>query len=706
MTHVTTWEPLEGHQSKDFLTQLARRIPSDAERAQVMSTARTILAHGPGPETDPARGGGRTGVALGFVQSGKTTSFTALSALAADNDFDVIVAMLGRTNLLVNLNARDMHASLGIDERSWDAQWLHMGQPFDDQSAAKAAQSLKAGRRTVLLTLMKHPTHIAGARQVLEALGPRRTLIIDDEADQASLNTQVRKGTQSAIYREILRLRAAAGAYLYVQYTATPFAPLLLEPTDVLAPEFLVQLEPGSGYVGGRTYFVDRRSDLVRPIDPAEARLETLSGLPSGLKQALGSFFVAAALIKHLHLKKPPVSMLVHPSHLRHVHRSYFNVIDFAIDDWGTRLSRPTSDPGREADVAFFAECFEDFRKVTSVSFDDLLPDLVDVVQDARRWLVNSDGQALEVDWAQGNVHVLVGGSILDRGFVVDGLTTTYLTRGETGTGQADTIEQRARYFGYKRDYLDLCRVYAPLAVADTFQALVHTEGAMRESLLDYIESGGALSSWARDSGFELPAHVRPTRENVTRAIARSRVAGEFHAMRSPSTDQADIRWNAELTDATFAWHEAEHQDFGLNARYPVLTGVTPTKVLELLRYWRPGDSAQPWAGARFATYLDNRIAAGALADFTVALLSKPGTNGGPRERTWATPETGMGALLQGSDARTGYPGDRALFRAEVPQLQIHRIRPHGVAAIDELLALALYVPRVAGYPDGIVRAI
>lgn len=705
MTHRTAWQPREGRQAKAFVNRLAARIPSDDERAQVMSTASEILAHGPGPDDDPLVGSGYTGVALGYVQSGKTTSFTALAALAADNDFDVIVAMLGRTNLLVNLNTRDMHASLGIDERSWDAEWIHMGQPFDEQSAAKASQSLKSGR-TVLLTLMKHPAHIAGARKVLESLGPRKTLIIDDEADQASLNTQLSAGGQSSIYREILRLRAAAGTYLYVQYTATPFAPLLLEPTDVLSPEFLVQLEPGSGYVGGRTYFVDRRGDLTRPIDPAEAQLETLDGLPTGLKQALGSFFVAAALIKRLNLKRPPVSMLVHPSHLRGVHRSYFGVIDAAIDDWGIRLSRPASDPGREADVAFFAECFEDFRKSTSVSFDDLLPHLVHVIRDARRWLVNSDGQALEVDWTQGNVHVLVGGSILDRGFVVDGLTTTYLTRGETGTGQADTIEQRARYFGYKRDYLDLCRVYTPTAVADTFRALVHTEGSMRESLLDHIESGGALSSWARDSGFELPANVRPTRELVTRAVARSRVAGEFHAMRSPSTDLADVQKNADLVNTTFAWHDAGHRNFGLKARYQVLLGVAPSLILDLLRRWYPGGSEQPWAGLRYTTYLENRIAAGELMDFTVTMLTKPGTDGEPRNRTWATPETGMGALLQGSDVKTKYPGDRALFPANVPQLQIHRISPNGVKGIDELFALALYVPHIDGYPDGIVHAL
>lgn len=705
MKQWSTWLPVEGRQAKDFVNQLATRIPSDEERARVMSTAREILSHGPAPEIDPLVGGGRTGVALGYVQSGKTTSFTALAALAADNGFEVIVAMLGRTNLLVDLNTRDMHAGLGIDKPSWEAQWRHMRQPFAEQSAAVASQSLKAGR-TVLLTLMKYPTHIEGARKVLEALGPRRVLIIDDEADQASLNTRARQGEQSAIYREILGLRAVAGAYLYVQYTATPFAPLLLDPTDALSPEFLVQLEPGSGYVGGRTYFVDRRDELVRSIGLDEAQLESLDGLPVGLKEALGSFFVAAALIKHQQLKPPPVSMLVHPSHLRHVHKSYFGVIDAAIDDWSTRLSRPATDPGRKADVAFFTECFEDFKNSTDVTFDQVLPDLVKVVRDARRWLVNSEGEALDLDWTQGHVHVLVGGSILDRGFVVKGLTTTYLTRGESGSGQADTIEQRARYFGYKRDYLDFCRVFTPEPVADTFQALVHTESAMRESLLDHIESGGALSSWAEDSGIELPANIRPTRENVTRAIARSRVAGEFHAMRSPSTDPPAVNDNADLVARLFNWREAEYREFSSNARYQVIPGVAPSTILELLRDWRPGDNTQAWAGTRFSTYLEHRAHAGALTNFTVTMLTKPGTNGAPRVRAWASPETGMGALLQGSDAKTGYRGDRALFPADIPQLQIHRVRPQGAGNVSALHALALYVPSVAGYPDGIVRAL
>jgi hypothetical protein len=697
------WDPEVGQQTEWFNKRLAARIPDADERKRVIDTAREVLSFGPSDSVEEQEHLGRTGVALGYVQSGKTTSFTALSALAADNGYDVIVAMLGRTNLLVNLNKRDMRANLGIEEKSWTPTWSHLAQPFDDQAGEAAGQAIVAGRK-ILLTLMKHPKHIAAAAQILKRIGPRRTLIIDDEADQASLNTRARggkrTGKQSRIYKEILGLRAAAGPYLYVQYTATPFAPLLLEPTDQLSPEFLVQLAPGGDYVGGRTFFVERSADLVRPIAAAEARLETLTSLPEGLKKALGSFFVAAAMIRSSQVKMPPVSMLVHPSHLRVVHSSYFGVINAVIDDWVARLRRPEGDEGRDEDLRFFRACHEDFAR-SMKSFDELIPDLVQVIKDARRWLVNSDGQALDVDWHQGNVHILVGGSILDRGFVVDGLVTTYLTRGDSGAGQADTIEQRARCFGYKRGYIDYCRVFTPDPVASTFRSLVHTEDSMRASLLDHLESGRPLSTWAEDVGLELPANVAPTRANVTRALERSNVAGEFHAMRVPSLDADDIRENFAVVE-DLGWDRASRLQFG-KAKHEVLSAVSPEDVVGLLESWRPGDDALPWAGARFAEYLRRRYEAGALDDFVVVRLGHP--QGGPRQRRWNSAETGMAALLQGADVASGYPGDRGLFPGR-PQLQVHRVEPTGaVTGIAEVLALALYVPKVQGYPDHLVVA-
>lgn len=566
-----------------------------------------------------------------------------------------------------------------------------------------ALQALGAGRR-ILLTLMKHPKHIADAAAILKRLGPRRTLIIDDEADQASLNTGKKAGEQSAIHREILGLRAAAGPYLYVQYTATPFAPLLLEPAAALAPEFLVQLAPGSDYVGGRTFFVDNAHDLVRAVDPVEAQIDELDGIPDGLLAALGAFFIAAAQIKASQIKAPPVSMLVHPSHRRHVHRSYYRVITAVIEDWASRLVRPAGDPGRDVDLQFFRNCHDDFAIEGSFSFDELVPHLVAVIKDSRKWLVNTDGDALDVSWDQATVHVLVGGSILDRGFVVEGLITTYLTRGDSGGGQADTVEQRARCFGYKRAYLDYCRVFTPAAVAETLRGLVFTETSMRSSLLDHLESGRSLASWSEEVGLELPSGGVPTRANVTRALARSRIAGEFHAMRIPSLKVSDLAANALLVEG-LGWDSAVPVQFGKNVKHDVLENIAPEVVIELLRVWRPGDESLPWAGGRFADYLERRADADSLDDFVLVRLGHP--DGSPRERRWNSPETGMSALLQGSDEKSGYPGDRSLFLPHVPQLQVHRVRPTGaVSGIDEVLTLALFVPRVNGYPDHLVLAV
>jgi hypothetical protein len=141
---------------------------------------------------------------------------------------------------------------------------------------------------------------------------------------------------------------------------------------------------------------------------------------------------------------------------------------------------------------------------------------------------------------------------------------------------------------------------------------------------------------------------------------------------------------------------------FGTNVKHEVLRNVPPQEVVALLKAWRPGGDSLPWAGARFTEYLQRRIDAGLLDDFTLVRLGHP--DGGPRSRRWSAIDVGMAALLQGSDARTGYPGDGNLLLASTPQLQIHRVRPTGaVTGIAEILTLALYIPTVKGYPDHLV---
>jgi len=143
--------------------------------------------------------------------------------------------------------------------------------------------------------------------------------------------------------------------------------------------------------------------------------------------------------------------------------------------------------------------------------FDELMRVMSLVIGDTRILQVNSTPQGeKDVKWHENDYWILVGGQKLDRGFTVEGLTVTYMPR-SMGTGNADTLQQRARFFGYKKSYQGLCRVFLTQDVADSFKQYVEHEEFVRDALADF--SGRSLSEWKRD--FILTRLMNPTRPGV-----------------------------------------------------------------------------------------------------------------------------------------------------------------------------------------------
>src|SRR3546814_1240158 len=108
------------------------------------------------------------------------------------------------------------------------------------------------------------------------------------------------------------------------------------------------------------------------------------------------------------------------------------------------------------------------FRSCADATDEEFEAALAYCVKLTRVWVVNSGEDGEDPDWKLSPINLLIGGNKLDRGFTVKGLTTTYMTRKAT-KGQADTVEQRARCYGYKRPYIRHCRVFAPKNVTDAF---------------------------------------------------------------------------------------------------------------------------------------------------------------------------------------------------------------------------------------------
>ncbi len=117
-----------------------------------------------------------------------------------------------------------------------------------------------------------------------------------------------------------------------------------------------------------------------------------------------------------------------------------------------------------------------------------------------------------QINWGQTYSWILVGGQAMDRGFTVEGLTVTYMPR-NLGVGHADTVQQRARFFGYKRVYLGQCRIFVGPDVRRAFRSYVEHEEDVRTQLSQFSATGRPLCEWRRE--FFLSRQLRPTRDKV-----------------------------------------------------------------------------------------------------------------------------------------------------------------------------------------------
>ena len=207
-------------------------------------------------------------------------------------------------------------------------------------------------------------------------------------------------------------------------------------------------------------------------------------------------------------------SMMIHPSAWTASHRQYKTWIDRAIKPLMDSVEKQL--PKNEAEVAKkFQKEFESLKKSFPAikPLKELLKAMVEDVFSDLNWVeVNGTPDAeKKIKWKQTRYWILVGGQKLDRGYTVEGLCVTYMPRPLGGSGAADTLQQRARFFGYKRDYLGLCRVFLQQDVRDAFADYVEHEEFVRTALES--SRGKSLSEWRRD--FVLTAMLKPTRPSV-----------------------------------------------------------------------------------------------------------------------------------------------------------------------------------------------
>ncbi|MZD05789.1 endonuclease [Streptomyces sp. SID5785] len=540
--------------------------------------------------SDPEQSAARQakGLVVGYVQSGKTANFTGVTAKAIDAGYRLVIVLggtlnllraqtqrrldmelIGQENILRGADPDDVDSLVGVDyvgdeDPDWPNFVSHGGRPSahgafdierlttrdnDYKSLTTGIRALEYEKRDPSLPLT-HPSnlHHAAARvmvvkknkavlsklvkdlkQIKALLGEIPTLIIDDESDQASVNTSNPKKwaagstERTAINAQISQLLGLLPRAQYVGYTATPFANVFVDPSDgedIFPSDFLISLPRPVGYMGVQDFHdldnpvpFDER-DLTNSKEKAHVRgIYADSGGDDRLQEALDAFLLTGALKLYRAAHGVPAGPFRH--HTMLVHESV-RTDDHA--ELALRINTMWHESGHAstAGQARLRSLYErDFGPVSAAQAPGLptpgtYEELQQYVSGAKQRIasggrpvlvVNGDSDRyfdqLDLDFNGPDPvwKILVGGTKLSRGFTVEGLTVTYYRR---TTRQADTLMQMGRWFGFRPGYQDLVRLYIgreetygrerTADLYEAFEGICRDEELFREQLSRYAE--------------------------------------------------------------------------------------------------------------------------------------------------------------------------------------------------------------------------
>ena len=684
-TPLMMWGPsIDGEEIRRLRSRYQERV-SDDEWDDVVETAASILGRCPSPtENDRSV----TGLALGKVQSGKTLSYTSLIALAIDNGYRITVVLAGTKNPLLEQNYNRLYHDL--EARRPNVTPFRNPIPQDTE----IIRSVLHGRGHALVVVLKNRKRLEDVRRVLATpeLRDFPILIIDDEGDEASLNTQFRRGRRSAIYESILRLRDALQIHAYVAYTATPQANLLISGIDGLSPDFGVLVEPGQEYCGGSTFFGPDRDRYVRVVPLAEAEEEQLWGIPNGLRQTIATFFIGGA-IRHLRESSAWHSMLIHNSNLRADHERLQTAVRNLIGLWRECLSLPDTDPATQELMILMKAAYDDLCTTVQdpPTWEVVRHQLRDEIWLVEVWMVNSlplGRDPIGTPFRLKN-NILVGGNMLGRGVTIEGLAVTYITRRAKNETNADTMEQRARWFGYKQEYLDVCRIFVTTQLRDDYTELLRHEDDFWEALRRNQRQRLSIREWPRMLSLDMNMGLKPTRSNV--ASYRRFQGGGWDVQNRLIEDEAVAARNLQNVSSFFAQYKGKIRRFGNVQHLVVEDCPTEVAISGLLASMQVDET--DWDGAYTCEYLARLLLAGALPSLDILLMSVGETRKRTKRNGRVNPMQGRSPSRSPSDPDF-YPGDDNIHNGRV-QLQVHIIRIQGndVARPVDTTALALFVP-------------
>ncbi|OYV05716.1 MAG: endonuclease [Verrucomicrobiales bacterium VVV1] len=517
---------------------------------------------------EPARNGpwDRRGMVVGSVQSGKTANYVGLINKAVDAGYKLVIVLAGiHSNLRAQTQLRVDEGVLGFDTqktRKLDqkSQWVGVGKLPGEKLVIHSLTSsdengdfnktiantvgVMIGSDPVVLVIKKNSSvlknlvnwvlHVGGSEDAVSGKKIIRNvplLLIDDEADNASINTKDRAGSASnevtAINGRIRQLLDAFEKSAYVGYTATPFANIFINPDaetpdhgeDLFPRSFIINVKPPSNYVGPSKVFgldgdVDAgipamdELDIVREIDdyavpsafpPGHRSDHHPTELPASLRKAIRCFILTCAARRARGQEKKHNSMLIHVTRFVNVQGHVVELVRNELmglqrriefgdgnrvptlrkelqDLWESEFVPVSQDLGDEAGAFVCwqqvdSELHAAAAKIQTVTINGFAKEALDYKDH------ENDGRSV----------IAVGGDKLSRGLTLEGLSVSYFLR---TTRMYDALMQMGRWFGYRPGYLDLCRLFTTGMLKNWYRYIALADEELRREF-DYMVVAG-----------------------------------------------------------------------------------------------------------------------------------------------------------------------------------------------------------------------
>lgn len=439
---------------------------------------------------------------LGNVQSGKTAQVLGvLSALADDGDHKVFLYLTTDSVDLQDQTVKRAKANL--------KNFIVLSEA-DDRSFMEVMKA----ENPILVVIKKNARVLKRWRNLFASQSSLKgypLVIVDDEADAASLNTNSDKPAKDAstINKLLNDIKNSCCQSLFIQLTTTPQSLLLQHEESDWQPEFIHFFEAGEKYIGGNFVFSDPPSYIVRFIDSELDDMKDESGeIAEGAKQALLSFLITCA--EFALCDKANCNFALHPSYKIQDHQAFSKKIQAFLNDLVQAVNNGEDLAGS------FKESYLDLQKTKPDihHFDEIYEKLTALLENKQisTLVVNSQTET-DFDLEKG-FNIIIGGNVIGRGLTIPKLQTVYYSR-TAKKPNADTFWQHSRIFGYDRDK-SLLRLYIPF---DVYYFFVQLNQANNLIIGQAKNSGGNIQ-------VIYPKNINPTRKNVLKFDSINQIVG------------------------------------------------------------------------------------------------------------------------------------------------------------------------------------